>query len=152
MSKRKLRQLVGEGWVSGWDDPRMPTISGLRRRGYTPAAIRDFCDRIGVAKRDSVVDISLLEHCVREDLNITARRVMVVLKPLKVVLTNYPADQTEWLPAENNPEDEAAGMRDIPFGREIYIEQEDFMEEPPRKFFRLAPGREIRLKHAYIIK
>ena len=152
MSKRKLRQLVEEGWVSGWDDPRMPTISGLRRRGYTPAAIRDFCDRIGVAKRDSVVDISLLEHCVREDLNITARRVMVVLKPLKVVLTNYPADQTEWLPAENNPEDEAAGMRDIPFGREIYIEQEDFMEEPPRKFFRLAPGREIRLKHAYIIK
>jgi len=152
MSKRKLRQLVEEKYVSGWDDPRMPTISGLRRRGYTPESIRDFCERIGVAKRDSVVDIALLEHCVREDLNKRAPRVMAVLRPLKVILDNYPEGQVEWLEAENNPEDPAAGFRKIPFTRELYIEQEDFMENPPKKFFRLSPGKEIRLKHAYIIK
>ncbi|MGI5921161.1 MAG: glutamine--tRNA ligase/YqeY domain fusion protein [Syntrophomonadaceae bacterium] len=152
MSKRKLRELVEQGYVDGWDDPRMPTISGLRRRGYTPESIRDFCDRIGVAKRDSVVDIALLEHCVREDLNLRAPRVMAVLRPLKVILDNYPPEQVEWLDAENNPEDPQGGWRKIPFGREIYIEQEDFMENPPKKFFRLSPGKEIRLKHAYIIK
>lgn len=152
MSKRKLRQLVEEKYVDGWDDPRMPTISGLRRRGYTPESIRDFCDRIGVAKRDSIVDIALLEHCIREDLNKKAPRVMAVLKPLKVILDDYPEDQVEWLEAENNPEDPGAGFRKIPFTREIYIEQEDFMEDPPKKFFRLSPGKEIRLKHAYIIK
>lgn len=152
MSKRKLRALVEEGYVNGWDDPRMPTISGLRRRGYTPESIRDFCERIGVAKRDSVVDIALLEHCIREDLNKRASRVMAVLKPLKVIIDNFPADQVEWLDAENNPEDPAAGTRKIPFSREIYIEQEDFMENPPKKFYRLAPDREIRLKSAYIIK
>jgi glutaminyl-tRNA synthetase len=152
MSKRKLRQLVEEGYVSGWDDPRMPTISGLRRRGYTPASIRDFCDRIGVAKRDSMVDIALLEHCIREELNFKAPRVMAVLQPLKVIIDNYPEGQEEWLEAENNPEDPAAGVRKIPFSREIYIEQEDFMENPPKKFFRLVPGGEIRLKSAYIIK
>lgn len=152
MSKRKLRQLVEEGFVSGWDDPRMPTISGLRRRGYTPASIRDFCDRIGVAKRDSMVDIALLEHCIREELNFKAPRVMAVLQPLKVIIDNYPEGQVEWLEAENNPEDPEAGSRKIPFSREIYIEQEDFMENPPKKFFRLVPGGEIRLKSAYIIK
>ena len=152
MSKRKLRQLVEEGFVSGWDDPRMPTISGLRRRGYTPASIRDFCDRIGVAKRDSMVDIALLEHCIREELNFKAPRVMAVLQPLKVIIDNYPGGQVEWLEAENNPEDPEAGSRKIPFSREIYIEQEDFMENPPKKFFRLVPGGEIRLKSAYIIK
>ena len=152
MSKRKLRQLVEEGFVNGWDDPRMPTISGLRRRGYTPASIRDFCERIGVAKRDSMVDIALLEHCIREELNVTAPRVMAVLQPLKVIIDNYPEGQVEWLEAENNPEDPAAGSRKIPFSREIYIEQEDFMENPPKKFFRLVPGGEIRLKSAYIIK
>ena len=152
MSKRKLRQLVEEGYVSGWDDPRMPTISGLRRRGYTPASIRDFCERIGVAKRDSMVDIALLEHCIREELNFKAPRVMAVLQPLKVIIDNYPAGQVEWLEAENNPEDPEAGGRKIPFSREIYIEQEDFMENPPKKFFRLVPGGEIRLKSAYIIK
>ena len=152
MSKRKLRQLVEEGFVNGWDDPRMPTISGLRRRGYTPASIRDFCERIGVAKRDSMVDIALLEHCIREELNFTAPRVMAVLQPLKVIIDNYPEGQVEWLEAENNPEDPAAGSRKIPFSREIYIEQEDFMENPPKKFFRLVPGGEIRLKSAYIIK
>jgi glutaminyl-tRNA synthetase len=152
MSKRKLRELVEQGYVNGWDDPRMPTISGLRRRGYTPESIRDFCDRIGVAKRDSVVDIALLEHCVREDLNLHASRVMAVLRPLKVIFDNYPPDQVEWLDAENNPEDPETGWRKIPFSREIYIEQEDFMEDPPKKFFRLSPGKEIRLKHAYIIK
>ncbi|HEX3011862.1 MAG TPA: glutamine--tRNA ligase/YqeY domain fusion protein [Syntrophomonadaceae bacterium] len=152
MSKRKLRELVEKGYVKGWDDPRMPTISGLRRRGYTPEAVRDFCERIGVAKRDSMVDIALLEHCIREDLNKRANRMMAVLRPLKIILDNYPADQVEWLDAENNPEDPAAGYRKIPFTRELYIEQEDFMEDPPKKFFRLTPGGEIRLKHAYIIK
>ena len=152
MSKRKLRQLVEEGFVNGWDDPRMPTISGLRRRGYTPASIRDFCERIGVAKRDSMVDIALLEHCIREELNVTAPRVMAVLQPLKVIIDNYPEGQVEWLEAENNPEEPEAGSRKIPFSREIYIEQEDFMENPPKKFFRLVPGGEIRLKSAYIIK
>lgn len=152
MSKRKLRQLVEEGYVRGWDDPRMPTISGLRRRGYTPASIRDFCERIGVAKRDSMVDIALLEHCIREELNLKAPRIMAVLQPLKVIIDNYPEGRVEWLEAENNPEDPNAGSRKIPFSREIFIEQEDFMENPPKKFFRLVPGGEIRLKSAYIIK
>ncbi|MBZ4655269.1 MAG: glnS [Peptococcaceae bacterium] len=152
MSKRYLRQLVEEGYVSGWDDPRMPTISGLRRRGYTPEAIRDFCDRIGVAKSNSTVDIALLEHCIREDLNFKAPRVMAVLRPLKVVITNYPEDLVEEMEAENNPENPEMGSRKIPFSRVIYIEQEDFMENPPKKYFRLAPGQEVRLKHAYIIK
>lgn len=152
MSKRKLRRLVEEGLVSGWDDPRMPTISGFRRRGYTPEAIRDFCDRIGVAKSNSVVDIAMLEHCIREDLNTKASRVMAVLKPLKVVIENYPEGQVEELIAENNPENPEMGTRTILFSREIYIEQEDFMENPPKKYFRLFPGNEVRLKHAYIIK
>ncbi len=152
MSKRRLRRLVEEGYVDGWDDPRMPTISGLRRRGYTPLAIRDFCERIGVAKRDSVVDIGLLEHCIREDLNKKAQRMMAVLNPLKVMLTNYPPDQVEWLDIENNPEDPKAGHRKVPFARELYIERDDFMENPPRKFFRLSPGKEVRLKGAFIIK
>jgi len=151
MSKRRLLQLVNEGHVQGWDDPRMPTISGIRRRGYTPESIRDFCDRIGVAKRESVVDIALLEHCLREDLNRRARRVMGVLRPLRAVITNYPEDEVEELDAVNNPEDESMGTRKIPFSREIYIEREDFQEDPPKKFFRLAPGREVRLKHAYYI-
>ena len=149
-SKRKLRQLVEEGHVRGWDDPRMPTISGLRRRGYTPASIRDFCERIGVAKSNSTVDVAMLEHCVREDLNEHAARVMAVLRPLKVVLTNYPEDKSEELLAENHPT--RGGKRYVPFSRELYIEREDFMEEPPKKFFRLRPGGEVRLKHAYIIK
>ena len=149
-SKRKLRQLVEEGHVRGWDDPRMPTLSGLRRRGYTPASIRDFCERIGVAKSNSTVDVAMLEHCVREDLNEHAARVMAVLRPLKVVLTNYPEDKSEELLAENHPT--RGGKRYVPFSREIYIEREDFMEEPPKKFFRLRPGGEVRLKHAYIIK
>ena len=136
----------------GWDDPRMPTISGLRRRGYTPEAIRDFCERIGVAKAESMVDAALLEHCLREDLNTRADRVMCVLRPLKVVITNYPEDGREMLPIENNPEKPERGKRLLPFGREIYIEQDDFMEEPPKKFFRLKPGGEVRLKAAYIIK
>jgi len=152
MSKRKLRELVEQQYVNGWDDPRMPTISGLRRRGYTPEAIRDFCERIGVAKRNSVVDIALLEHCVREDLNQRAPRVMAVLRPLRVIIDNYPEGQVEWLETDNNPENPSMGTRKIPFSRVIYIEQEDFMENPPKKFFRLAPGREIRLKSAYIIK
>lgn len=152
MSKRKLRALVEQGYVKGWDDPRMPTISGLRRRGYTPESIRDFCDRIGVAKRDSIVDIALLEHCIREDLNKKAERVMAVLNPLKIVIENYPEGQVEWLPVENNPENPESGSRNIPFGRELFIEKEDFMEDPPRKFFRLSPGKEVRLKGAYIIK
>ncbi|HWQ62409.1 MAG TPA: glutamine--tRNA ligase/YqeY domain fusion protein [Negativicutes bacterium] len=152
MSKRKLRALVENGRVTGWDDPRMPTISGLRRRGYTPEAIRDFCGRIGVAKADSVVDYALLEHCVREDLGPKAARVMAVLRPLKVVLTNYPEGTTEDLPAENNPENETMGTRTMPFGRVVYIEQDDFMENPPPKYFRLTPGGEVRLKNAYIIK
>ena len=149
-SKRKLRQLVEEGHVRGWDDPRMPTISGLRRRGYTPASIRDFCERIGVAKSNSTVDVAMLEHCVREDLNEHAARVMAVLHPLKVVLMNYPEDKSEELLAENHPTH--GGKRYVPFSRELYIEREDFMEEPPKKFFRLRPGGEVRLKHAYIIK
>lgn len=152
MSKRKLRLLVEKGVVGGWDDPRMPTISGLRRRGYTPEAIRDFCDRIGVAKRNSTVDIALLEHCIREDLNRRASRVMAVLRPLKVVITNYPEDKVEWMTTENNIEQPEMGIREMPFAREIYIEQEDFMEDPPKKFFRLRPGGEVRLKSAYIIE
>lgn len=152
MSKRKLRELVEMGYVNNWDDPRMPTISGLRRRGYTPEAIRLFCERIGVAKRNSMVDIALLEHCIREDLNMRAQRVMAVLRPLKIVIDNYPIGQVEWLETENNPENPAMGSRHIPFSREIYIEQDDFMEDPPKKFFRLRPGGEVRLKSAYIIK
>ena len=141
-----------EGHVRGWDDPRMPTISGLKRRGYTPEAIRDFCERIGVAKAVSTVDIALLEHCIREDLNFKAPRVMSVLRPLKLVIDNYPEDQVEWLDAEYNQENPELGSRKIPFSRVVYIEQEDFMEDPPKKFFRLAPDREVRLKYAYIIK
>ncbi len=152
LSKRRLIQLVEEGHVSGWDDPRMPTISGLRRRGYTPAAIRKFCDIIGVARRDSMVDISVLEQCVKEDLNISAPRVMSVLRPLRVVIENYPEDTSEILEAINNPEDASMGTRELPFSRVVYIEQEDFMENPPKKFFRLAPGREVRLRYAYFIK
>lgn len=152
MSKRKLLKLVEEGVVSGWDDPRMPTISGLRRRGYTPNSIKHFIERVGVAKRDNVIDVSLLEFCVREDLNKTAPRVMAVLDPVKVVITNYPEDKEEWLEAENNPEDESAGARKVPFSREIYIEKEDFKENAGSKFFRLTLGGEVRLKNAYIIK
>lgn len=152
MSKRKLRQLVEKGHVNGWDDPRMPTISGLRRRGYTPEAIRDFCDRIGVAKSNSVVEVALLEHCIREDLNARAPRRMVVLEPLRVVLENYPEGLTEEMEMENNPQDPAMGNRKVPFSRVLYIEREDFREDPPKKFFRLAPGREVRLMNAYIIK
>lgn len=151
MSKRKLRQLVEKNLVSGWDDPRMPTISGLRRRGYTPASIRDFCQRIGVAKADSVVDIALLEFCIREDLKMKAPRQMAVINPVKVVITNYPEGQTEMMTIENNPENEAMGTREVPFGREIYIEQDDFMEVPVKKFFRMTPGKEVRLKGAYIV-
>ena len=152
VSKRKLLQLVNDGHVSGWDDPRMPTLSGIRRRGYTPAALRSFCDKIGVAKKDSMVDVALLEHCVREDLNESAVRVMGVLAPLKVVITNYPENHTENLPAQNHPQKPELGERAVPFGREVYIEREDFMEEPAKKFFRLAPGREVRLRYAYFIK
>lgn len=152
MSKRKLLQLVEEGHVAGWDDPRMPTISGFRRRGYTPESIRNFADRIGVAKRDNVIDVALLEHAVREDLNKKANRVMAVLDPLKVIITNYPKGQIEELQGISNPEDESAGKRTIPFGREIYIERSDFLEDAPKKFFRLAPDREVRLKYAYFIK
>lgn len=151
MSKRKLRALVEAGLVSGWDDPRMPTISGLRRRGYTPEAIRDFCDRIGVAKADSTVDIALLEFCIREDLKLKAPRPMVVIDPVKVIIDNYPEGQTEPCVVENNPENEELGSREVMFGREIYIERADFMEEPVKKFFRLAPGKEVRLKGAYFI-
>ncbi|PIV40293.1 MAG: glutamine--tRNA ligase, partial [Nitrospirae bacterium CG02_land_8_20_14_3_00_44_33] len=151
LSKRKLIQLVQEGHVNGWDDPRMPTISGLRRRGYTPESIRNFCERIGVAKRDSLVDMALLEHCIREGLNKSAQRVMAVLKPLKVVITNYPENQTEELEAINNPEDESMGKRKVPFSRILYIERDDFRENPPKEFFRLAPGREVRLRYAYYI-
>ena len=151
MSKRKLLQLVEEGHVTGWDDPRMPTITGLRRRGYTPESIRDFCDRIGVAKKENVIDVALLEHCVREDLNRRAPRAMAVLRPLKVVLENYPADLVEEMDVVNNPEDAAAGTRKVPFSRELYIEQDDFREDPPKKFFRLAPGREVRLRNAYLV-
>ncbi len=152
MSKRKLLQLVQEKMVMGWDDPRMPTICGLRRRGYTPEAIRFFADKVGVAKRDNVIDLSLLEFCLREDLNKRAERRMAVLKPLKVIITNYPEGQSELLEAINNPEDELAGKRNIPFSRELFIEQDDFMENPPKKFFRLAPGQEVRLRYAYFIK
>jgi len=151
MSKRKLLQLVNDKHVSGWDDPRMPTISGLRRRGYTPDSIRNFADTIGVAKRNNVIEVSVLEHCVREDLNKTAPRVMAVLNPVKLVLTNYPEGQEEFLSIENNPEDPESGSRKIPFSRELYIEREDFMEDAPRKFFRMTPGREVRLKAGYIV-
>ena len=152
MSKRKLLQLVQEKHVSGWDDPRMPTISGLRRRGFTPESIRIFSERVGVAKRDNMIDVALLEHSLREDLNKRAQRVMAVLKPLKVVIINYPDDKTEELEAVNNPEDETMGKRIVPFSKEIFIEQNDFMEDPPKKFFRLSPGNEVRLRYAYIIK
>jgi len=152
MSKRKLLQLVKEKYVSGWDDPRMPTLSGLRRRGYTPESIRDFSERIGVAKSDSTVEIAFLEHCLREDLNKHAVRAMGVLRPLKVVIENYPEDKVELLEAVNNPEDPSMGTREIPFSRTLYIEKEDFMEDPPKKFFRLSPGREVRLRYAYFIK
>ena len=151
MSKRMLLELVEGGFVSGWDDPRMPTISGYRRRGYTPQSIRNFAEKIGIAKRDNTVEVSLLEHCVREDLNKRAPRVMAVLQPLKIVIENYPEEQTEELAAVNNPENPEAGTRNVPFSRELFIEQNDFMEDPPRKFFRLAPGREIRLRYAYFI-
>lgn len=152
MSKRKLLQLVDEKIVSGWDDPRMPTISGLRRRGYTPESIRTFSDTAGISKRDNVTDVALLEHCIKDDLNKTAPRVMAVLNPVKVVITNYPEGKEEWLQAENNQEDENAGFREVPFSREIYIEKEDFREEANKKFFRLKLGKEVRLKNAYIIK
>ncbi|WP_270166544.1 glutamine--tRNA ligase/YqeY domain fusion protein [Paenibacillus sp. SYP-B4298] len=151
MSKRKLKQLVDEQAVDGWDDPRMPTISGLRRKGYTPEALRAFCREIGVARAFSTVDERMLEHFIREDLKLKANRTMAVLQPLKVVITNYPEGQTEWLEAENNSENEELGSRQIPFSREIYIEQDDFMENPPSKYFRLFPGNEVRLKHAYFI-
>jgi glutaminyl-tRNA synthetase len=151
MSKRKLLELVEEGHVSGWDDPRMPTLSGLRRRGYTPESIRQFCDIIGVAKANSIVDLVQLENCVREELNKTTQRVMAVLRPLKVVIVNYPEDKVEELDAVNNPEDSSMGTRKVPFSRVLYIEQDDFLEEPPKKFFRLAPGREVRLRYAYFI-
>jgi glutaminyl-tRNA synthetase len=151
LSKRRLRELVEGGYVTGWDDPRMPTLSGLRRRGYPPEAIRTFCERIGVAKRESMVDIALLEHCVREQLNKSAPRVMGVLRPLKVVIDNYPEGRVEELDAINNPEDAAMGKRKVPFSRVLYIEQEDFRENPPKKFYRLAPGREVRLRYAYFI-
>ena len=152
MSKRRLRQLVEDGRVNGWDDPRMPTIAGLRRRGYTPESIRDFCERIGVAKANSIVDLALLEHCLREDLNRRAPRVMAVLRPLRVVIDNYPEDRVEELEAINNPEDPDAGTRRVPFSRILYIERDDFLEDPPRKFYRLAPGREVRLRYAYFIR
>ena len=151
MSKRKLLRLVEEGHVRGWDDPRIPTIAGLRRRGYTPAAIRSFCDRVGVAKRENVIDVALLEFSIREDLNLHANRVMGVLRPLRVVIENYPEEKSESFDVPNNPEDPDAGTRQVPFSRVIYIESDDFMEEPPKKFFRLAPGREVRLRSAYFI-
>lgn len=151
LGKRKLRLLVQEGHVNDWDDPRLPTLAGMRRRGYTPEAIRDFCNRIGVSKADNLIEMSQLEYSIRTDLNQRAPRVMAVLNPVKVVINNYPEGEVEWLEAENNPEDANAGTRQIPFSRELYIEREDFMEDPPRKFFRLAPGREVRLKHAYYV-
>jgi glutaminyl-tRNA synthetase len=151
MSKRKLLKLVKEGLVHGWDDPRMPTVAGLRRRGFTPESIRDFCERVGVGKNESLVDIALLEHCLREDLNRRAPRVMAVLKPLRVIIENYPEDRVEELDAVNNPEDASAGTRKVPFARVLYIERDDFMEDPPKKFFRLAPGREVRLRYAYFV-
>ena len=152
MSKRKLLELVKEGFVSGWDDPRMPTICGLRRRGYTPQSIRTFCERVGVAKRDNTIDLSLLEYCIREDLNATASRVFAVLDPLKIIITNYPEGKMEEIETENNPEDETSGKRKIPFCRELYIERNDFEINPPKNYFRLAPEKEVRLKGAYIIK
>jgi glutaminyl-tRNA synthetase len=152
MSKRRLLELIEHGVVTGWDDPRMPTISGIRRRGYTPESVRDFCERIGVAKRNSLVDIALLEHCVREDLNKRVLRVMGVLHPLRVVIDNYPEGRVEELEAVNNPEDPGMGKRMVPFSKVLYIEQEDFLEDPPKKFFRLAPGREVRLRYAYYIR
>ncbi len=151
MSKRKLMLLVEKGVVSGWDDPRMPTISGMRNRGYTPASIRLFCEKVGIAKRENVIDMSLLEFCVREDLNKVAERRMAVLNPVKLIIENYDEQKEEMLPAINNPEDETAGEREMPFCRELYVERDDFMEDPPKKFFRLAPGRNVRLKHAFII-
>ena len=152
LSKRRLLRLVEGGYVSGWTDPRMPTLAGLRRRGYTPEAIRYFCDRIGVAKNDAIIDIALLEHSLRDHLNKTAQRAMAVLRPLKVVITNYPEGKTEWLDAVNNPEDASAGVRQVPFSRSLYIERDDFMEDPPRRFYRLAPGREVRLRYGYFIR
>lgn len=152
MSKRKLLQLVEEKYVNGWDDPRLPTVTGLRRRGYTPASIRTFADRVGVAKRENLIDVALLEYCIREDLNKTAPRTMTVLNPVKLVIDNYPEGQSEELPAVINPEDPDSGKRIVPFSRELYIERDDFMEDPPKKFFRLAPGKEVRLKYAYIIR
>ena len=152
MSKRKLLALVEQRIVNGWDDPRMPTIAGIRRRGFTPEAVRDFCARIGVAKKENVIDVALLEHTVREDLNRRARRALAVVRPLKVVIENYPDDRTEYLEAINNPEDASAGTRTLPFSRELYIERDDFMEVPPKKFFRLSPGSEVRLRYAYILK
>ena len=152
MSKRKLLQLVKDKYVNGWDDPRMPTIAGLRRRGYTPTSIRDFAEKIGVARADNIVDIAFLEYCLREDLNKTAVRMMAVIKPIKLIIENYPQDKEEELAVENNPESETAGTRKVKFTRELYIEEDDFREDPPKKFFRLFPGGEVRLKHAYIIK
>lgn len=152
MSKRKLLKLVQSGIVMGWDDPRMPTICALRRKGYTPAAVRAFAEKVGVAKRDNVIDLSLMEFCVREDLNRTAERRMAVLKPLKVTITNYPEDKTEYFTCINNPEDEAAGTRQVPFSREIYIDRDDFMEVPPKKYYRLSPGQEVRLRYSYLIR
>ncbi len=151
MSKRRLKQLVDEGCVSGWDDPRMPTLVAMRRRGYTAAAIRDLCDRVGVTKKDNLVDVALLENCVREDLDTGAARVMAVLRPLRVVIVNYPEDEVEELDAANHPQNSDMGTRKIPFSRVVYIEREDFMEDPPKKFFRLAPGREVRLRYAYLV-
>jgi glutaminyl-tRNA synthetase len=152
MSKRKLLQLVQEGLVNGWDDPRMPTLSGLRRRGYTPEAIRNFVDRIGYTKFEAVIDIALLEHAVREDLNLRAKRVSAVIDPVKLIITNYPEGKTEQMEAVNNPEDAAMGSHEIVFSRNLYMEREDFMEEAPKKFFRMTPGQEVRLKNAYIVK
>ena len=151
LSKRKLVQLVEDGKVTGWDDPRMPTLAGMRRRGYPPEAIRSFCDQVGVAKRQNTIEFAMLEHAVRDQLNKTAPRVMAVLHPLKVVITNYPEAQVEYLEATNNPEDPDAGSRKLPFSRELYIEREDFMEDPPNKFFRLSPGREVRLRYGYFV-
>jgi glutaminyl-tRNA synthetase len=151
MSKRKLLQLVEDRVVSGWDDPRMPTLAGLRRRGYTPEAIRDFCERVGVAKSDNVVELALLEHCVRDHLNRTAARRMAVLRPLKLVIENFPEGAVEWMDAVNNPEDPSAGTRRVPFTRELWIEQDDFRDPAPPRYFRLAPGAEVRLRYAYVI-
>jgi len=151
ISKRKLLELVCEGQVGGWDDPRMPTLCGLRRRGYTPESIRRFCDRIGVAKRDNGVDVALLEHALRENLNLRAQRAMSALRPLRLVIDNFPEGCVEEMPAVNNPEDLSAGTRNIPFSRELFIEHEDFLENPPKKFFRLTPGRTVRLGYAYLV-